>query len=116
MFYESPQRLLETLENIKASRGSDAKIAVGRELTKLYEEVKTGTVQEIIDYYSSAVLKGEIVCLLYAKQDREQDESEIVEKIKILKSLNYSDKDISAILSALFSLNKNNVYKLALTL
>ncbi len=116
VFYESPQRLLETLENIKASRGSDAKIAVGRELTKLYEEVKTGTVQEIIDYYSSAVLKGEIVCLLYAKQDSEQDESEIVEKIKILKSLNYSDKDISAILSALFSLNKNNVYKLALTL
>ena len=51
VFYESAQRLIETLENIKESRTENAMIAVGRELTKMFEEIKTGTVQEVIDYY-----------------------------------------------------------------
>ena len=47
VFYESPNRLMETLNNIKELYGEDKKISVGRELTKLYEEIKTGTVKEI---------------------------------------------------------------------
>lgn len=114
VFYESPNRLLETLSNIESSRGSQARIAVGRELTKMFEEVKTGTVKEVKEYFENNVLKGEIVCLLYAQDSDGENEAEIVEKIKKLKALNFSDKDISQILSALYDLNKNKVYKLSL--
>ena len=114
VFYESPNRLLETLDNIKQTRGTNTKIAVGRELTKMFEEVKTGTVEEIIEYYRTNILKGEIVCMLYADSNSDEQESDIIEKIKKLKSLNCSDKDISSILSTLYGYNKNKVYKLSL--
>ena len=116
VFYESPNRLIETLENIKETRGEQAKVAVGRELTKVSEEVKAGSVTEIIDYYKTHTLKGEIVCMLYARENTEEQDSDIIEKIKKLKTLNYPDKDISAILSTLYGYKKNKVYKLALDL
>lgn len=115
VFYESPQRLIETLENIKTFRGENALVAVGRELTKMFEETQTGTVCELIEYYKNNVLKGEIVCMLYADNSNDEDDSAILENIKKLKALKYSDKDISQILSALYDVNKNKVYKLSIT-
>lgn len=115
VFYESPQRLIETLENIKTFRGEKARVAVGRELTKMFEEIQTGTVCELIEYYKINVLKGEIVCMLYADNSNDEDDSVIIENIKKLKALKYSDKDISQILSALYGVNKNKVYKLSLS-
>lgn len=114
VFYESPLRLIETLNNIKDIRGEKARVAVGRELTKMFEEVKAGSVSEIIDYYEHNTLKGEIVCMLYASDNSDIEESAILEKIKKLKALNFSDKDISQIISTLYDLNKNKVYKLSL--
>ena len=113
VFYESPLRLIETLKNISEIRGNSSRIAVGRELTKMFEEVKTGTVEEIIDYYNANTLKGEIVCMLYA-QESFKDDVDLTQNIQKLKKLNYSDKDISQILSTLYDINKNKVYKLAL--
>lgn len=115
VFYESPNRLLDTLSNIEESRGVDAKVAVGRELTKMFEEVKTGNVSEIKKYFENNILKGEIVCMLYASHEKEQDESQLIEKIKKLKKMNYTDKDISQILSNLYDENKNKIYKLSLS-
>lgn len=114
VFYESANRLVETLENITELRGEGAEIAVGRELTKMFEEVKHGSVRGVIDYYKTNILKGEIAFLLYAKPCEDEDEAEILDKIKKLKTLNFSDKDISAILAELYGLNKNKVYKLTI--
>ncbi len=116
VFYESANRLIETLENIASTRGNDAKVAVGRELTKMFEEVKFGTVREAIDYYKTNILKGEIVFLLYAQDEANAQDADIASKIKKLKAKNFSDKDISVILSELYDLNKNKVYKAALEL
>lgn len=115
VFYESPNRLLDTLSNIEESRGENAKVSVGRELTKMFEEVKTGTVAEIKKYFESNILKGEIVCMLYAAAEIQHDESQLIEKIKKLKKMNYTDKDISQILSNLYDENKNKIYKLSLS-
>ena len=116
VFYDSPNRLLETLSNIANSRGENSKVAIGRELTKKFEEVKVGTVSEITDYFNTNVLKGEIVGMLYAENSLDALDSEILEKIKKLKEQNFSDKDISKILSVLFGYNKNKVYKLAVSI
>lgn len=114
VFYESPNRLGETLQNIKEKFGGDTKIAVGRELTKVFEEVKIGSVDEIIDYYAENPLKGELVVIVFAKKQEQQSDEELVEKIEILKKEGFSQKDIVKIVSKLFDVNKNKIYDLAL--
>lgn len=64
VFYESPHRLLKTLLQFKEYFGETRRISVSRELTKIYEENKRGTAQELIDYYSTNTLKGEIVIVV----------------------------------------------------
>lgn len=108
VFYESPMRLIETLETILKSY-PNKKIAIGRELTKKFEEIKTGNIVEIIDYFKNNTLKGEIVAMLYA--DTEKEEIDLEDKIKKLKSLNLKNKEIAQIISALYDINKNAVYK-----
>ncbi len=114
VFYESPNRLKETLENIQEIYGYNKKIAVGRELTKVFEEVKIGEVKEILDYYNNNPLKGEIVAMVFASENSEVSDEELIEKIKILKDEGFSQKDISKIISKLYNVNKNHVYKMVL--
>ncbi len=61
IFYESPHRLLKTLEEFKAYFGGERQISVSRELTKIYEENVRGTIEEIISHYENNILKGEFV-------------------------------------------------------
>lgn len=112
VFYDSPERILKTLEVIKSARG-DIKIALGRELSKLFEEIKIGQITEILEHFKDGI-KGEIVCMVYA--DKEAPDKELDYKIKELKSKGFRDKEISVILSTLFNLNKNDVYKRSIDL
>lgn len=61
IFYESPYRLLKTLEQLSAVLGDDRAACVSRELTKIYEENTRGTLRELIDHYKERSIKGEIV-------------------------------------------------------
>lgn len=110
VFYDSPERILKTLKTIQSFRG-DAKISLGREITKLFEEVVTGSISEVLEHFSDGI-KGEIVCMVYAEEDTEI--ADIKDKIEVLKSKGYKDKDIAVILSSLFKYNKNDVYKRSL--
>lgn len=111
IFYESPNRLLKTLEYIRAFN-PNAKLAIGRELTKVFEEIVVDEVQNVIDYFKTNVLKGEIVAMVYKKEEIEFSQQEILEKINLLKKKNFTTKDISTILAELYGLNKNDIYKL----
>lgn len=64
VFYESPHRLMKSLEMMKELLGEDRKISVSRELTKIYEETVNGTVAEVIAYYLEHPIKGEIVLVV----------------------------------------------------
>lgn len=108
IFYESPNRLIETLEIINEF-DSKKIISIGRELTKKFEEIKTSSVDFMLEYYKNNILKGEIAVLLH-KSEKNEDIN-LDEKIKTLKALNYKDKEISLILSKLFDVNKNLIYK-----
>ena len=116
VFYEAANRLEETIKTIAEIRGENAKIAVGRELTKLHEETVCAKASEVLEYYKNHTLKGEVVVLLYAQKPEIGDDAEILEKIKKLKAANFTNKDISAIISTLDGVNKNKVYKMALEL
>jgi len=64
VLYESPHRLLKTLEEFGQYLGADRQASVSRELTKLYEETVRGTLEEIKSYYENNILKGEfVICI-----------------------------------------------------
>ena len=107
VFYDSPERILKTLSFIKDARG-DIQITLGRELSKLFEEIKFGKISEILEYFKDGI-KGEIVCLIYAEKNAKDKELDY--KISELKSKGFRDKEVSIILSTLFDFNKNEVYK-----
>lgn len=67
VFYESPYRILKTLEEFIPIFGEDRNICVCRELTKIHEEVVRGTIQEVLNHYKHGVIKGEFVLVLQAK-------------------------------------------------
>lgn len=108
VFYESPNRLLETLK-IVAEVMPNSTVSVGRELTKVFEEVITDNVENLIVHFSNKEIKGEIVTLIH-KSVEHADMAEYDEKISKLRAKNYSNKDISVIISTLFGVNKNEVY------
>jgi 16S rRNA (cytidine1402-2'-O)-methyltransferase len=64
IFYESPHRLVKALEEFSTVFGSDRRASVSRELTKMFEETKRGTLEELIQYFKSKAVKGEIVIVV----------------------------------------------------
>ncbi|HHP7238835.1 16S rRNA (cytidine(1402)-2'-O)-methyltransferase [Longibacter sp.] len=65
VFYESPHRLLRTLDALIDHCGPNRPVAVARELTKTYEEVRRGTLQEVLSYFAGYEnIRGEIVIVL----------------------------------------------------
>ena len=68
IFYESPHKLLKTLVNFAEYFGEERQLSVSRELTKLFEETKRGTVKEVLAYYTEKPPKGEIVIVVEGKK------------------------------------------------
>ena len=68
IFYESPLRLVKTLEDFIIHFGATRQCSVSRELTKLFEETKRGTLQEVCDHFRQKTVKGEIVIVVTGKE------------------------------------------------
>ena len=68
VFYESPFRLLKTLQQFAEFIGDNRRVSVSREITKKFEETVRGTVSEILSHFENKVLKGEFVIVLEGKQ------------------------------------------------
>lgn len=68
VLYESPHRILKTLEELLEHCG-DRKAVVGREMTKKFEEITRGTLSEIVLEYSSRTIKGEFVLVIEGKKN-----------------------------------------------
>jgi 16S rRNA (cytidine1402-2'-O)-methyltransferase len=64
VFYESPHRLLKTLDQLAEYFGNDRKVSVSRELTKVYEETVRGTLAGVAAYFRDHVVKGEFVIVV----------------------------------------------------
>lgn len=64
VLYESPHKLVKTLTQICEYFGPSRSITVSRELSKLYEETKRGTVKSVLEYYQTKAPKGEIVIII----------------------------------------------------
>ena len=64
LFYESPMRLVKTLEEFIHTFGEERHCSVSRELTKMFEENKRGSLREVCEYFKQKTVKGEIVIVV----------------------------------------------------
>ncbi len=114
IFFESPNRLLETLK-IADKIFPTSQVCVAREMTKRFEEINKGDFASVINHYSSKdSIKGEIVVLIETSNNEEIDEGHIKEVLKSLLQQNTSLKDAVGEVSNSYKLPKNKVYDLAL--
>ena len=84
IFYESPYRLKETVENLAAELGTDRQIVICRELTKRYEEFIRGTAGQVLEWLDQNVVKGEI-CLMVGGNPDAEEVAEVVDFPEDLK-------------------------------
>jgi 16S rRNA (cytidine1402-2'-O)-methyltransferase len=68
VFYESPVRLVKTLEEFAQYFGENRQCCVSRELTKMFEENKRGSLKEVAAYFTTKTVKGEIVIVVQGKE------------------------------------------------
>ncbi|HEY6955892.1 MAG TPA: 16S rRNA (cytidine(1402)-2'-O)-methyltransferase [Flavisolibacter sp.] len=67
ILYESPMRLVKTLEDLVQYFGADRQCCVSRELTKMFEENARGSLQEVLEHFKQKTVKGEIVLIIAGK-------------------------------------------------
>jgi 16S rRNA (cytidine1402-2'-O)-methyltransferase len=76
ILYESPFRLVKLLQELKEHLGEERQASVSRELTKLFEETRRGTLGELIAFYGSKPVKGEIVVVVQGTKNKDSGDDE----------------------------------------
>ncbi len=72
IFYESPYRLLKTLQQLAEVMGADRQASVCREISKVHEESVRGTLEEVIAHFTETEPRGEIVIIVAGFDAKEQ--------------------------------------------
>lgn len=118
IFYETPHRLVQTLNDIKQYLG-DRNICVAREITKKFEEVSRGKVSEMIRKFTESKPRGEFVIIiegikgLKAKKGRKGNE-EYIKLIKDMIRAGLSRNDAVKIIAKRLNVPKNELYRASL--
>jgi len=73
IFYESPYRVVKTLEQFAEVYGADRQVSVCREISKVHEESVRGTLEEVIAHFKETEPRGEIVIVLEGKKDKKDN-------------------------------------------
>ncbi|WP_375472395.1 16S rRNA (cytidine(1402)-2'-O)-methyltransferase [uncultured Nostoc sp.] len=118
IFYESPHRLRDTLQDLALVWGSDRQIVLGRELTKLYEEFWRGTIAQAIAYYTQREPQGEYTLVVAGipPSQPQLTEEELKAELKQLISQGISRSQASRQLAKFTSLPRRQLYQLALSI
>lgn len=77
VFYESPYRLLKTLQQFAEAFGEDRQVSVAREISKVYEEHVRGTLQEVIAHFTEKDPRGEIVIILAGRSIKKSKDKKL---------------------------------------
>lgn len=114
VFFEAPSRIADTLESMATELGGDRRAAVCRELTKLHEEVKRGTLRELADWAASGV-RGEIVLVVAgAAATAVSPETALAEVLNLVES-GERMKDATRSVADATGLSAKELYSAALT-
>lgn len=114
IFYESPHRLKESLQDMIQVIG-DRRASLSRELTKKFEETIRGTLSEILEAAEERQLKGEMV-LIVEGAEKEEEVFDIASMLKVLLEEGYSSKDAIKLVAERTGAPKNQIYSESLKL
>lgn len=121
VFYESPHRLLESLQDMQKIFGADRPAFIAREMTKQFEQYLSGNLAELTNYFADNPdkVRGELVIILQGAETNETTPTSgagIEDLIKILLAENLPVKQISQIVAQHYGIKKNEVYQQVLQL
>ncbi|TRV03659.1 MAG: 16S rRNA (cytidine(1402)-2'-O)-methyltransferase [Microcystis wesenbergii Mw_MB_S_20031200_S109] len=118
VFYEAPHKLIKTLEDLRETFGPTRKIVLGRELTKLYEEIWRGTIAEAINLYrDNKTPKGEFTIVVMGNDQADNiqlSDEELKRELKQIIERGVSRSQASRQLAQVTNLSRSRLYKLAL--
>jgi 16S rRNA (cytidine1402-2'-O)-methyltransferase len=119
VFFEAPSRLVGLLEDLAAAAGPGRTALVARELTKLHEELRRGTLAELADYYSLTPPRGELTIVLEGTgapatpPDRTAD---AVEEATALLAEGLSRREVARRITETLGISRNDAYRLVMGL
>ncbi len=113
VFFESPARLASALADMGQAFGDDRRIAVCRELTKFYEEVRRGTASELVEWADEGV-KGEIVVVVEGAPRRAASAEDALAQVQQLVASGMRLKEACAEVAAATGLSSRDLYQAAL--
>lgn len=118
VLYESPNRLGALLQDLGATLGGDRAAVVGRELTKLHEEIVAGTLDELMARFADESVKGEVTVVIAGgpQGPREPDRAKAAEAAAALIAEGLPTKDIVRQLTENWGLSRNEGYRLVMRL
>jgi 16S rRNA (cytidine1402-2'-O)-methyltransferase len=115
VLFEAPNRLGTLLQDLARVAGPERQVTVGRELTKLHEEFRSGTLAELADYYSEHDPRGEITVVLAgtgAPAPEEDRTEEAAEHAVELLAEGLSRREVARRLTESHGLSRNDAYRL----
>jgi 16S rRNA (cytidine1402-2'-O)-methyltransferase len=113
VIYEAPGRVAGTLREIEARGGGSRRAAVARELTKHFEEVRRGTVEELARYYEGSSPRGEVVIVLEGVLAVAPSDETLRERARQLRSAGLTARDVVRTLVKEQGANRNTAYRIA---
>jgi 16S rRNA (cytidine1402-2'-O)-methyltransferase len=113
VLYESPNRTGTTLSELVAAGMGSRRAAVARELTKQFEEVRRGTLEDLARYYGDVPPKGEVVIVIAGAVEASSSEEQLRERVQALRASGASARDIASSLVEEFGAPRNLAYRLA---
>jgi 16S rRNA (cytidine1402-2'-O)-methyltransferase len=114
VLFESPNRVTQLLTDLIDVCGPEREVAVSRELTKVFEETRAGTLQELSEHYAEAAVRGEVTVVLSGtgKPREEERPPDPAERAKALLEEGLSRKDAAERLAEETGISRNSAYRL----
>lgn len=119
VFYESSHRIINCMRDLEEIFGSSCKIVMAKEITKTFEKFLFAQIKDIIDWLEEDQnhSKGEFVIIIPAKEDKEKNKENIeIERILQILLKELPVKQAVKIASSITESNKNDIYKMAVSL
>jgi 16S rRNA (cytidine1402-2'-O)-methyltransferase len=119
VFYEAPPRVVSLLEDLLPLTGPDRRVVVARELTKMHEEIRSGTIVDQLEYYTGVPPRGELTIILQGTgepleiPDRTDD---ALEHATSLLAEGLTRREVVRRLTESLGLPRNEAYKLVMEL
>ncbi|HKW40152.1 MAG TPA: 16S rRNA (cytidine(1402)-2'-O)-methyltransferase [Gemmatimonadales bacterium] len=114
VLFEAPLRVVELLEDLAAACGGERPAAVARELTKLFEETRAGTLTTLAGYYAEAPPRGEVTVIVAGtgRPPRQEPAHDPESRARTLLAQGMSRRDVAEQLAAETGITRNTAYRL----